>query len=197
MESIFEGCTSLEEFYFGNVTFKKRVSFFGVYRYYTIIDYLYPKSVIKMNRIFKNCISLKKINISEWNIENTIRMSYMFENCISLENVILGDYNVNNLQRIDYIFKNCSSLKYINLQAFNNTYNIISMSHMFENCQSLINLDFSSFDITKVEDIRYMFSGCTSLAYVDFSNIYNNNKIKFMDSLPIPNPNPQSPLLIF
>ena len=45
-----------------------------------------------------------------------------------------------------------------------------AMANMFERCSSLTNLDLSSFDTSKVEDMYFMFGSCSSLNNLDISN---------------------------
>ena len=183
MESMFEGCSSLKGIYIHSYVLVEELQILDIPFFKRYLYDFNPKKVVYTDNMFKDCISLKRVNISNWNFEYTISMSNMFENCNSLENITLGKYNLFNLEKMDYLFYNCFSLKSLDLKAFNNSYHVVTMSHMFENCKSLKEIDLSSFKLTSVEDIQYMFSGCSSLISVNFYNIYNNNKLKYMNSL--------------
>ena len=77
--------------------------------------------------MFSGCISLKEIDISNFNCNNLGRVSFMFSNCTGLKNIVFNsNFNIN-----DYIanntFKGCSGelqdkmrkhFKNINEQAF-------------------------------------------------------------------------------
>ena len=179
MTSMFSGCSSLEIFHF---PYFNKVLEDEINTKRNSTDYNVIQKVISTTYMFKDCISLKRVNISNWNLNNVIRMSSMFQNCISLEEIIFPDFNASELKYIDSLFNNCKSLTKVNITKFKNTYNLISMSYMFENCISLKEIDLSSFDISSISYIQNMFSGCTSLTYVNFNNTSSNN-IKYMNSL--------------
>ena len=50
---------------------------------------------------------------------------------------------------------------------------------MFSDCSSLTALDLSSFDTSKVTNMRRMFSDCSSLTTLDLSN-FDTSKVKDM-----------------
>ena len=53
---------------------------------------------------------------------------------------------------------------------------------MFDDCYSLTSLNISSFDTSKVTNIRMMFNDCTSFTSLDLSN-FNTSKVTDMDSM--------------
>ena len=60
-------------------------------------------------------------------------MDEMFRNCSSLKELNLSNFNTNNVTDISYMFYGCSQLKELNLTNFN-TNNVNDMSHMFSGC---------------------------------------------------------------
>ena len=56
------------------------------------------------------------------------------------------------------------------------------MKNMFDDCYSLTSLNISSFDTSKVTNIRMMFNDCTSFTSLDLSN-FNTSKVTDMDSM--------------
>jgi surface protein len=52
---------------------------------------------------------------------------------------------------------------------------ITDCSYMFYNCDKIISIDLSSFNSSKVNNMRYMFHGCTNLRYINFTNIITKN----------------------
>ena len=61
-----------------------------------------------------------------------------------------------------FMFDNCCSLKELDLSSFNTT-KVNDMSSMFCNCSSLISLDLSSFNTSHVNEMNRIFKGCFSL----------------------------------
>ena len=165
MKYMFQGCSSLKEFYIpdnNEQTFR-----IGTVKY--------------IDGIFSDCISLKKVNFSNWKFENVINMSYVFSNCTSLETVIFNvNSNYNNVLDISHFFSNCISLESINLIILS-LVNPININHMFENCSSLMKVYFTSSNFSRVENMGYMFSGCSSLTSIEF-RISNKYSILYLNS---------------
>ena len=68
------------------------------------------------------------------------------------------------------MFSGCTNLKYVNFTT-NNLSSIEDISNLFYNCKSLESIDLSNRDFSKVKYISSMFDGCNNLKYVNFSNI--------------------------
>ena len=60
--------------------------------------------------MFKNCSSLKNINLSNFNTNKVNDISYMFYECSSLININLSNVNTNKVSDISYIFYGCKKL---------------------------------------------------------------------------------------
>ena len=88
--------------------------------------------------------------------------SCMFRECSSLKSIDLSSFNTSNVNDMSGMFYNCSSLKSIDLSSFN-TSNVKDMRDMFYSCSSLESIDLSSFNTSNVNNMSYMFSGCSSL----------------------------------
>ncbi len=98
---MFEGCSSMQKFYIPFIA--KNNHYYNMMKLYD----LDTSKVLYMNNIFKDCTSLKSVNIQNWNLNNVISMSGMFRNCIALRSLTLGNYNLNNVKYMDYLFYNC------------------------------------------------------------------------------------------
>ena len=72
------------------------------------------------------------------------------------------------------MFEYCSFLTSLNLSSFN-TSKVTDMRFMFDGCSSLTSLDLNSFNTSKVTDMRFMFYGCSSLTSLDLSNFNTLN----------------------
>lgn len=170
------------------------------------LQYLNTSAVEDMSNMFRDCSSLKSLDVSHFDTPNVWNMSNMFRNCSSLTNLDLSSfytYNVtdmnhmfidcSNLVSVDVshfdtncvtdmcgMFYNCSKLESLDLSHFT-TWNVMNMSGMFAGCYSLKNLDVSHFDTSCVEDMQDMFIGCCSLTTLDvshFSTRYVTNMSK-------------------
>ena len=65
-----------------------------------------------MKYMFGECLSLKKIDISNFNIENALDISYMFFRCFSLEKIYVPKIETNNIF-IKNIYRECKKIKEI------------------------------------------------------------------------------------
>ena len=71
---------------------------------------LNTKNVTDMSMMFRNCSSLKSIDVSSFNTANVMYMDMMFNECTSLTSLDLTSFNIGNVQNVDAMFRNCSSL---------------------------------------------------------------------------------------
>ena len=53
--------------------------------------------------MFQNCISLKELNLSNFNTSKTICMENMFENCSSLKNLDISNFDIKHRASTIYI----------------------------------------------------------------------------------------------
>ena len=141
-----------------------------------IIEYSFEINPSNLNKMFYECSSLSKINLSKFDSQNIIDMNYMFAGCSSLSKIDLTNFNTTNAINMEGMFCGCSSLKNINLTNFD-TQNVINMSFMFYGCSSLSNIDLSNFNTTNAIYMHYMFSFCSSLSNIDLSNFNTKNVI--------------------
>ena len=47
--------------------------------------------------MFFGCLSLKELNLNNFNTNNVIDMSYMFDECKSLEKLYINNFNINEV----------------------------------------------------------------------------------------------------
>lgn len=158
LDGMFSDCTNLTEINFGRC--------FG--------DGGSSKEITSLSSLFKNCSSLKEVDLTCFN--NRIAVPYstssMFEGCSSLTNVDLTPIDMSNLHNAYSMFYHCSSFTDINLSGFD-TSNVTNMSHMFECCYKLNKLDISSFDTSNVTDMDYMFSTYGNLTVLSIGNKFS------------------------
>lgn len=75
---------------------------------------------------------------------NRSDIKWMFKNCLSLTNIDLSNIDTGNVTNMNSVFDNCSSLTSLDLSNFN-TEKVTDMSAMFQGCTSLASLNISSF----------------------------------------------------
>ena len=140
------------------------------------IKYIFKENIKKIDFMFRECLSLTNIDLSDFNNKNIINMRDMFGLCSSLTNIDLSNFNTQNVTNMSYMFYKCSSLTNINLSDFN-TQNVTNMFEMFFDCSSLTDIDLSNFNTQNVTNMSGMFSGCSSLTNIDLSNFNTQNVI--------------------
>lgn len=158
------------------------------------LEYLNTDSVTTMKRMFTNCSSLTRLDLSSFNTSNVTDMTNMFDGCESLKELDLSHFNTENVTDMHRMFYWCFSLEKINLSSFK-TSKVTDMAGMFSNCRSLKDLDVSCFDTSNLIDMsghkepfdgygNYdgMFAGCASLTSLDLSN-FDTSKVTYMHQL--------------
>ena len=131
------------------------------------IKYNFEKNIEKIDYMFCNCTSLKKIDFTNYNNDKVINMRCIFLKCTSLTDIILSKnrYKIND---ISGMVCKCTSLKELDLSCFN-TNETTNMSAMFGQCTSLRQINLSNFNFDKVNDMSCMFYDCSSLEKIIIS----------------------------
>jgi surface protein len=57
--------------------------------------------------MFYDCLSLKELNLSNFNTNNVTNMNCMFFRCSSLKELNLSYFNINNVTEMDGMFFGC------------------------------------------------------------------------------------------
>ena len=89
----------------------------------------------------------------------------MFRDCSSLKSLDLSGLDTSSVKSMSSMFKGCSSLKSLDLSDLDAS-STTDMSFMFYGCSSLDSLDLSSFDTSRVASMSNMFYGCSGLRTV-------------------------------
>ena len=168
-------------------------------------------NVNSMASMFKWCSGLTSLDLSSFNTSNVTDMHELFRGCNKLTSLNVSSFNTSNVQRMDAMFYGCSGLTSLDVSNFN-TSNVVSMSRtvdtvldyytgyssnqevqiarnnelfrfgMFAQCSSLTSLDLSSFNTSKVTDMRGLFEGCKNLTSLNVSSL-NTSNVKYMDAM--------------
>ena len=78
-------------------------------------------------------------------------MGGMFANCMSLRSLDLSNFNTKNVTNMGGMFIDCRFLTVLDVSNFN-TQNVTNMRGMFEYCYWLESLDLSHFNMSRVTD---------------------------------------------
>ena len=159
-------------------------------------------------KMFYNCSKLTSIEFgSGFNTSNVTDMHELFRGCNKLTSLNVSSFNTSNVQRMDAMFYGCSGLTSLDVSNFN-TSNVVLMTRavdtvleyydsylgpiptknvlirfgMFAQCSSLTSLDLSSFNTSKVTDMRGLFEGCKNLTNLNVSS-FNTSNVQYMDAL--------------
>ena len=87
-----------------------------------------------MDAMFKNCVKLTNVDVSNFNTEKVLWMDDMFYNCKALTSLDLSNFNTSNVEKMNKMFANCSSLTEI-LVGPNWTDANASKTDMFTGCK--------------------------------------------------------------
>ena len=144
-------------------------------------------NVINMNSMFRNCISLEKLDLSSFNTSNVSNMSYIFsgslvndsQTIMSLNELDMSNFNTRNVENMEYMFFNCGNLTTIDVSSFD-THNVNSMKSMFNMPNDLSShvehiVFGENWNTENVTDMSYMFGENTSLKTIDLSNFNTRN----------------------
>ena len=84
--------------------------------------------------MFNACLSLRKLNLSNFNTYNVTNMKLMFKFCSSLKEINLSNFKIDNATNMRYMFSHCSSLQDLKIPLFNFDNDIID--NIFEGCSN-------------------------------------------------------------
>ena len=126
--------------------------------------------------MFKDCLELKSIDLTNFDTEGVTSMTSMFEGCTQLEEIDLSCLDLSSVTSFSGMFNSCESLRKVDLTGVD-TGNLISMIGMFMNCKSLENIDRSSLDTGRVVDMSWLFCGCEKLKKADLSYLDTSNVV--------------------
>ena len=139
---------------------------------------LNTSKVTDMGSMFNGCNALETLDVSGFNTSKVKYMGFMFDGCSTLETLDVSGFNTSNVTNMADMFVGCSSLESLDVSSFN-TSKVKYMSEMFMNCESLEDLDVSSFNTSNVVRINEMFWGCSGLTSLDLRN-FNTSKVVAM-----------------
>lgn len=135
--------------------------------------------VVSMAGMFAGCSSLKEIDISGFEMADVTDMQAMFSDCSDLKTVTFGDLSTRKVTDMTALFQNCRSLRSVSLGGLDASH-ITSMNQMFAGCSSLENLDLQDFHPGDLHSMRRTFADCSALKWIRFGSI-DTGKVTTME----------------
>ena len=169
---------------FVNARPNKLKFWFARFRKLTTIDGIHnlnTSNVTDMGGMFRECFSLKSLDVSHFNTKKLTGMSYTFSGCSSLTSLDVSNFDTQNFTSMYETFSGCSSLTSLDVSHFD-TKNVRDMQGLFSGCSSLTSLDVSHFDTRNVWTMDFMFQDCSSLTSLDLSN-FDTSNVTDMDEM--------------
>ena len=160
--------TNTNEYYFNN--------------YNNNIKLVWHNEPTTMNSMFKNCLNITEIDLSNFYSSEVVDMSSLFYGCSNLSSLNLSNLDTSQVLEMNSMFYECSSLVSLDLSNFETT-QVVDMNSMFSGCSSLIYLDLSKFSF-KTQFTNNIFKGCQNLEFINLQNseIENSNIINEITS---------------
>ena len=122
-----------------------------------------PTSCEKWFWEFYNLATIE--GIENFNTSNVETMADMFRDCNSLKSLDLSSFDTRNVSNMGYMFYRCFGLTSLDLSSFD-TRNVSNMGYMFYRCFGLTSLDLSNFDTRNVTNMKSMFYYCENLTTI-------------------------------
>ena len=144
-------------------------------------DYINNFTIIDMQGMFLNCISLTYISFYPFEGNDLVDISYLFSNCTSLESLNLSSLISQNVKDMGNMFSDCIGLISLDISNFDSQ-NVINMTNLFYNCENLTSIDLSNLNTKNVEFMNYMFYNCSSLESLNLLN-FNTENVKDMGNM--------------
>lgn len=138
-------------------------------------------NITSLDSIFSNCSNLTEINLSNFVTSNVTNMSNMFYGCSGLTNLDVSNFDTAKVTDMSNMFDSCMNLTSLDLSKFN-TSNVTNMTFMFYRCSGLTSLDLRNFYTPKLTDMNGMFNYCSGLTSIDLRN-FDTSKVTDMTTL--------------
>ena len=133
------------------------------------------------SQMFAYCNALENLNISAFNTENGSSFGNMFLDCFSLKSLDVSSFNTSNARSLYGMFSGCKQLRTLDVSGFK-TSSVTAFGYMFYDCHNLAHIDVSKFDLSSAEDVSDMFYRCYLLSDIDTQN-WKSSKIINMNRM--------------
>lgn len=125
-------------------------------------------SLTSMYRMYTNSVSLRYLDVSDWDVSHVTTFNEAFSGCRSLAKLDVSKWDTSAVTNMASTFHLCSHLEELDVSGWD-TGLVTNMSNMFNSCDCLRNLDVSEWDVGSVTNMQSIFAGCYSLEALDVS----------------------------
>ena len=133
------------------------------------------------NGLFKGCENLVEINFNgAFHTDHCTSMKEMFRDCKSLKYLDVSDFNTSNVTSMYAMFSTCTQLKELDVSGFD-TSKVTNMGYMFSACRKLEEIDVSGFNTAKVSNMEGMFRWCDVIDDLEL-NSWNISRVRCYDN---------------
>ena len=138
------------------------------------LNFIDTSLITDMSELFKD-LTIRNIEIDEWDVSNVTNMNSMFAYCRKFSGIGLDKWGsrVSNVQDIGNMFAYCK-----NFNGDLSTWVLPKITRLyltFYRCSNFIGTGLENWDVSNINDISYAFSGCKSLncdlSHWDVSNV--------------------------
>ena len=136
-------------------------------------------NILSMKGSFENCKNLQIVYIEGFNTEKINSTQKLFCNT-SIYNLTLKNFSTYNVEDMSYMFSS-TNIRNLSLDEFD-TKKVKNMSNMFSESKSIMFLNLDSFNTSQVEDMSSMFKNCWSLEGLNINN-FETSKVKNMSEM--------------
>ena len=117
-------------------------------------------------RLFRECSSLRNVDLTGISAPLLTNGIAMFEMCTSLVNG--PSLPISTFTNLSWMFNECRSLT--SLPTFNSVGNVVNIETMYRNCTALQSLDLSEWRPISLQNASYMCEGCINMVSANISN---------------------------
>ena len=121
-----------------------------------------------------NVSDISSISFDGYDTSNIVDMSLMFYH-LPLAKLDLNNFDTRNVRIFYGMFCGCRNISELDLSSFDTS----KVEDMFDGCCSLKKLDLSKFDTSNVLSMTRLFCGCRNLKELDLSN-FDMGNVKYM-----------------
>lgn len=133
-----------------------------------------------MSAMFQDVSALQHVNFANINTSNVEDLSYMFMNATALTSLNLSGWDVRNNTTLYKIFHGCTGITHIDVSGWKND-KILTMDNLFQGLPHLNSINLAGFTTNNVETMVGMFAS-TPVSNLDLSS-FNTSKVKNMRSM--------------
>ncbi len=134
------------------------------------------EEAIDVTELFAGCVNLTSIDLSEVNSSNVMSTVGMFRDCSSLKTINLTGFAVRSTSDAESMFDGCRQLS--NIIGFSDLElgksKVVNLKYLFRNCSSLQSIDFSDMNI-KPSSLAGTFYGCSALEEIIFGETFDTS----------------------